>query len=154
MRLNIRWVSYIWALPLFVLLVVACGDNTATPVPPATTAAVAATHSTTTTAAVTTAATTTTAVPNPTLPLPTQADTTAEAGRQAFAKVCAGCHLGQGTQAGKAPVLALSTNAINADFVRNQVRKGGKLMPPISTSRISDADLENVIVYLKAIHKS
>lgn len=147
-------------LPLVFLLGVvglaACGDSTATSAPPAaaptTVAVVATTAASATTAAA--GATTAAAAPNPTPPLPTQADAKAEAGRQIFAKTCAGCHLGQGTLAGRAPQLSVSQNAINADFVRNQVRKGKAPMPAFDTSRVSDADLENIIVYLKAIHKS
>ena len=81
-------------------------------------------------------------------------DAKAEAGRLVFAKTCAGCHLGQGTLAGRAPQLSVSQNAINADFVRNRVRKGKAPMPAFDTTKVSDADLENIIVYLQAIHKS
>jgi mono/diheme cytochrome c family protein len=140
----------------------ACGDNTATTAPPTaaavpTTALVVSVAPTTAVASATTAAagsTTAAAGANPTPPLPTQADAKAEAGRLIFAKTCAGCHLGQGTQAGKAPQLSKSQNAINPDFVRNQVRNGKNKMPAFDTSKVSDADLENIIVYLKAIHSS
>ena len=153
-------------LPLVLLLGViglaACGDSTSTTAPApaaAPTTAVSVTLAPTTApASATTAAAgaTTAARPTaaPTPPLPTQADAKAEAGRQVFAKTCAGCHLGQGTQAGRAPQLSVSQNAINPDFVRNQVRKGKAPMPAFDTTRVSDADLENIIAYLQAIHKS
>jgi mono/diheme cytochrome c family protein len=147
----------------------ACGDNTATTAPPAaaavpttalvvsvapTTAAASATTAAagSTTAAAGAAATKAPAAPTP--PLPTQADAQAEAGRLIFAKTCAGCHLGQGTQAGKAPQLSKSQNAINPDFVRHQVRTGKAPMPAFDTTKVTDTDLANIIVYLKAIHTS
>lgn len=150
----------------------ACGDNTATtgagPAAAAPTTAVSVTIAQTTAAAVSTTAATTAAAAGattaagtqaaggaaPTPPLPTQADAKAEAGRLVFAKTCAGCHLGQGTQAGKAPQLSVSQNAINPDFVRLQVRNGKNRMPAFDQSKVSDADLENIIAYLKAIHTS
>jgi mono/diheme cytochrome c family protein len=83
------------------------------------------------------------------------ADTQAEAGRVVFAKTCAGCHLGQGQLAGRAPQLSVSQNAINPDFVRQRIRNGspGK-MPAFDQTKVSDADIESIILYLKAIHKS
>lgn len=150
------------ALLLAVVSLAACGDNTAIPAPAATvaptTAVVVTVAPTTAAASATTAAAGGTTAPagaaNPTPPLPTQADAKAEAGRLVFAKTCAGCHLGQGTLAGRALQLSVSQNAINADFVRNQVRKGKAPMPAFDTTKVSDADLENIIVYLQAIHKS
>lgn len=151
-------------LPLIFLLGVvglaACGDATNTSAPPAaaptTAAAVAPTTAVSATVAPTKAASATTAAAGTTAaaPQPTQSDPKAEAGRQIFAKTCAGCHLGEGTQAGRAPQLSVSQNAINADFVKNQVRNGKGRMPAFDTTKVSDADLENIILYLKAIHKS
>ncbi len=154
-----------WLLVIILLLTVvslaACGDSTSTsiPVAAAPTTAVSVTVAPTK-AAVTTAAGATTAAAGgttaaaaaPTPPLPTQADAKAEAGRLIFAKTCAGCHAGQGTQAGRSPQLSVSQNAINADFVRTQVRNGKGRMPAYDQTKISDADLENIILYLKAIH--
>jgi len=143
--LKISWLPL--AFLVGVLSLAACGDNTVTTAP--------AQAAASTTAAVTvTLAPATKAPAAPTAPLPTQSDPKAEAGRLVFAKTCAGCHLGQGTQAGRAPQLSVSQNAINPDFVRNQVRKGKAPMPAFDQSRISDADLENIIAYLKAIHTS
>ena len=153
--LKISWLPL--AFLVGVLSLAACGDNTVTTAPAQ--AAASATAAVTVTLAPTTAAASTTAAATkapaaPTAPLPTQSDPKAEAGRLVFAKTCAGCHLGQGTQAGRAPQLSVSQNAINPDFVRNQVRKGKAPMPAFDQSRISDADLENIIAYLKAIHTS
>ena len=148
-----------WLPIVFLLGVVglaACGDSTATSAPAAAVPpTVAPTTAVSVTIAPTTAASTTTrAAAAPTPPLPTQSDPKAEAGRQVFARTCAGCHLGQGTQAGRAPQLSVSQNAINPDFVRHQVRTGKAPMPAFDTTKVSDADLENIIVYLQAIHKS
>ena len=158
-----------WLLVAFlvgIVVLAACGDNTATSAPapaaaaPTTAVSVtiapttAAAAASTTAAAGATTAAGTKAAPAPTAPLPTQADAKAEAGRLVFAKTCAGCHLGQGTQAGKAPQLSVSQNAINPDFVRHQVRNGKAPMPAFDQSKVSDADLENIIAYLKAIHTS
>ena len=148
--LKISWLPL--AFLVGVLSLAACGDNTVTTAPAQ--AAASTTAAVTVTLAPTTAAATTKAPAAPTAPLPTQSDPKAEAGRLVFAKTCAGCHLGQGTQAGRAPQLSVSQNAINPDFVRNQVRKGKAPMPAFDQSRISDADLENIIAYLKAIHTS
>ena len=158
--LKISWLPL--AFLVGILGLAACGDNTATSAPaqaaaaPTTTVAVtlAPTTAAATTAAVSTTAAGTKAPAAPTAPLPTQSDPKAEAGRLVFAKTCAGCHLGQGTQAGRAPQLSVSQNAINPDFVRNQVRNGKPPMPAFSTAKVSDADLENIIAYLKAIHTS
>ncbi len=147
-------------LLLAVVSLAACGDSTSTSVPVAaapTTAVsvtVAPTKAVTTAAGATTAAAggTTAAAAAPTPPLPTQADAKAEAGRLIFAKTCAGCHAGQGTQAGRSPQLSVSQNATNADFVRTQVRNGKGRMPAYDATKVSDADLENIILYLKAIH--
>ncbi len=133
-----------------VLSLSACGDNTSTFAPVATTAAA-------TTAAVAAGSVTTAAAagaaPAPTVPLPTLSDSKAEAGRLVVAKTCSGCHLGQGTQAGRAPVLATSQNANNPDFVRKQVRQGGTRMPAFDQTKVSDAELDSIILYLQAIHK-
>lgn len=153
--LKISWLPL--AFLVGVLALAACGDNTATSAPAAAAAAPTTAISVTlapTTAAASTTAAGTKAAPAPTAPLPTQSDPKAEAGRLIFAKTCAGCHLGQGTQAGRAPQLSVSQNAINPDFVRNQVRNGKPPMPAFNTSKVSDADLENIIAYLKAIHTS
>ncbi|MDB5081522.1 MAG: hypothetical protein JWP00_3446 [Chloroflexi bacterium] len=169
MRLHkSSWLCLIFLLGIIGLA--ACGDNTATTAPPAaapTTAAVAAAPTTAaaapTTAAAAAGATTAAAAGGttaaaaaaaPTPPLPTQSDTRAEAGRLVFARSCAGCHLGQGTQAGRAPQLSVSQNAINADLVRTQVRNGKNRMPAFDQTKVTDAELEGIIVYLKAIHTS
>jgi len=154
-----RLARFVWLLPLVAFMLAACGDPTATTVPPTAAPPTATAVPATTAPATTTAAATTTvgspaAAPNPTPPLPTLADTASEAGRLVFAKTCAGCHLGQGTQAGRAPVLATSAKAIDPDFVRKQVRNGGTRMPAFDATKVSDAQIESLILYLKAIHKS
>lgn len=157
-----RFYGFSGLLLLSMVILAACGDPTATTAPAATptvapTTAVATTLAPTTAAAAggTTAASGTRPAATPTAPLPTLADTQAEAGRVVFAKTCAGCHLGQGQLAGRAPQLSVSQNAINADFVRQRIRTGspGK-MPAFDQTKVSDADIESIILYLKAIHKS
>ena len=158
-----RFYGFSGFLLLSMVILAACGDPTATTAPAATptvapTTAAATTLAPTTAAAAggaTTAAVTgTRPAATPTAPLPTLADTKAEAGRVVFARTCAGCHLGQGQLAGRAPQLSVSQNAINPDFVRQRVRTGspGK-MPAFDQTKVSDADIENIILYLKAIHK-
>ncbi len=160
------------ALLVASLVLVACGDPTATPVPattaaippttaPAATTAAAATAAATTAAAAgatTAAAGATTAAagaaPAPTAPLPTMSAPGPEAGRQVFAARCTGCHFQQGQAVGGCgPNLSVSKNAIDPDFVRKQVRGGKGIMPAFDQTRVSDADLENIILYLKAINK-
>lgn len=171
MTFRKRFYGLSWLLLLGLLVLAACGDatNTSAPAAAPTTAptTAAATTAASTTAAATTAAAAsgattaaagaaTTVAATPTAPLPTRADASAEAGRQVVARNCAGCHLQQGLAAGRAPQLSTSQNAINADFVRNQVRNGSasKRMPAFDQTKISDADLANIILYLKAIHKT
>lgn len=157
------------------LLLAACGDNTATSTPPAATATTRPTTSAATAAPATTAVTTAarTTVPA-TVAATTAAATTnaattgtssttavaldpqkVEAGRKVFATQCTGCHLQEGKAGGGlGPNLAKSQNALNPDYVRGNVRNGRGQMIAFDKSEVSDADLENIILYLKSIHQS
>ncbi|MBI2894911.1 MAG: cytochrome c [Deltaproteobacteria bacterium] len=65
-------------------------------------------------------------------------------GRRKFNGICAGCH---GTGIGP----RLAGRRKTAAAVRRQVRQGAGEMRPISTRRLSDDELEAVIVYLSTI---
>ncbi len=78
-----------------------------------------------------------------------QAKGDAAAGKEVFAKTCTGCHLNNGLDAGRAPVLAGKT--YTQEFVTNQIRNGGTRMPKFGTDKVSDADLPNVVAYVISI---
>ncbi len=67
----------------------------------------------------------------------------AAAGAESYDQVCAACHPTD------APDLA--GIAWSAGAVRRQVREGADGMPPFSASRLSDADLENILAHMKTI---
>ena len=128
---------------LGILMLVACGDNTAP-----STAASSTTSSSTTNNPTAAATSGTTAAANG---LDSQK---VEAGHKVFATQCTICHLNDGKSAGGVgPNLSISRVATNANRVRTTVRRGEDAMPPFSTSQVSDADLDNIILYLQSIHR-
>jgi mono/diheme cytochrome c family protein len=144
------------------LLLTACGDNTATtaptiapttvPVPTVTaTAAPTTAVAAATTSAVVAASTTTAAtVAANSGELDPQK---VEAGRKVFVAQCQLCHLNGGkSSGGPGPSLALSRKALDANKVRENVRKGEAAMPAFDQTKVTDADLENIVVYLRSIH--
>lgn len=79
----------------------------------------------------------------------------AQAGLKVFQANCTACHAKDGTAAGGiGPQLSTSKNAADESYIRNIVRKGNaKGMPPFSTDQVSDKDLDNIVAYIKSIHK-
>lgn len=73
-----------------------------------------------------------------------QWDQMLEVGRRKFNRVCSECH---GTGIGP----MLNGRRRSAERVREIVRRGGGDMRPISQRRVSDEDLESVIVFLTTI---
>lgn len=73
-----------------------------------------------------------------------QWDQMLEIGRRKFNRVCAECH---GTGIGP----TLNGRRRTADRVRHMARQGGGDMRPISQRRVSDEELESVIVFLTTI---
>lgn len=160
-----------WILMAGCLLLAACGDSTATSTVPAATAtsrptntAIPATTAPPTTVAPTTAPVTTvaptTAPPTTVAPTTAAATTTValdpqrvEAGRKVFDVQCMGCHLEEGKKEGYGPNLSTSQNALNPDYVRGNVRNGRGRMIAFDKTEVSDADLENIILYLRSIHQ-
>ncbi len=71
------------------------------------------------------------------------------AGKAVFSKTCTGCHLNNGLDAGRAPVLAGKARTV--EFVTNQIRNGGTRMPKFGTDRVSEADLPNVVAYVVSL---
>lgn len=155
---------------LVLLLLAACGDNTATVAPvatattgvtPTTVAATATTAPPATTAAVaTTAAATTAAVAaNTTIASNTSSDALdpakVETGHKVFVAQCQLCHLNGGKSSGGAgPNLAFSRKATDPEKVRTNIRNGVDAMPAFDTTKISDAELEGIVLYLKSIHQN
>ncbi len=178
--LNKARFSVLSLILLITFILVACGDSTATstvPAAPTIAPPSTSTRATAVTTAIPTAAPTTVAA---TTVAPTTASTTnipttlaattaapattaattsvdpqkAEAGRKVFVTQCAGCHLGEGKSGGGiGPNLATSEKSLDAALVRSNVRNGKGQMVAFTPAEVSDADLENIIIYLKSIHK-
>lgn len=179
MSLALKFYRFSWLLLPAMLLLAACGDSSATSTVPAAIATatrpattLAATTAQATTAAATTAPVTTvapTTAAATTAPVTTAAATTtaasattsaavdpqkAEAGHKVFVMQCNGCHVEEGKKAGYGPNLSTSQNALNPDYVRGNVRNGRGKMVAFDKSEVSDADLENIILYLRSIHQN
>lgn len=60
---------------------------------------------------------------------------------------CAGCHAQGGKVAGVGPKLANTTR--DEDYIRNIIRKGKAPMPVYTTAQVSDAQLEDLVAYIK-----
>lgn len=60
---------------------------------------------------------------------------------------CAGCHAQGGKVAGVGPKLAGTTR--DEDYIRNIIRKGKAPMPAYTTAQVSDAQLEDLVAYIK-----
>ena len=68
-------------------------------------------------------------------------------GRASFDRVCGRCHPHGNADVGR----RLVGLGWSEDRVRTQVRRGRGTMRPISTSRMSDAQLADAMVYLRSI---
>lgn len=78
----------------------------------------------------------------------------AKAGLLVFQKNCTACHAKDGTAGGGVgPNLSTSKNAADENYIRNIVRNGKGLMAPISKEQVNDKDLDNIVAYIKSIHK-
>lgn len=73
----------------------------------------------------------------------------AQAGEQVFASNCTMCH--PGGQQGLGPSLIGVTGRLSEQQLVNQVRNGSGIMPGFSGERISDAQLTDLLAYLKTL---
>lgn len=71
------------------------------------------------------------------------------AGRAVFMRLCMGCHVNGGLQAGRGPKLEGTTR--DDEYIRNNIRNGRGIMPAYAPDRISDPDIVNVIAYIRAL---
>ena len=80
-------------------------------------------------------------------------DGDAKAGLVAFQSAsCSGCHSNNGQAAGVGPKLQGDPKTADVAFTKDWVRnKAVAPMPKFSTSQLSDADLNNIAAYLKAL---
>jgi mono/diheme cytochrome c family protein len=68
---------------------------------------------------------------------------------QLFATTCGWCHSDGGRAAGKGP--QLMNSARTDDFMRNRIKNGKEgAMPAFGTS-FSDADIDHIIAYIRAL---
>jgi mono/diheme cytochrome c family protein len=72
-----------------------------------------------------------------------------EQGRVVFARHCHKCHVGG--EAGLGP--AINDKPLPAFLMRFQVRNGLGVMPAFAKDRISEAELDQLIAYLKALRR-
>lgn len=68
---------------------------------------------------------------------------------QLFAGTCGWCHTDGGRRAGKGPQL-MDTKRSD-DFIRNRIRNGKEGAMPAFGSQFSDADLNKIIAYIRAL---
>ena len=71
------------------------------------------------------------------------------AGKAAFDRNCNVCH--PAGQQGVGPSLVGVGSKMTDDQIRTQVRQGKGAMPAFAAAQISDADLSNLIAYLKTL---
>jgi len=68
---------------------------------------------------------------------------------QLFASTCGWCHTAAGRQAGKGPQLMGTTRS--DDFIRNRIKNGKQGSMPAFGSMFSDADIDAIIKYIRAL---
>jgi mono/diheme cytochrome c family protein len=68
---------------------------------------------------------------------------------QLFAGTCGWCHTDGGRRAGKGPQL-MDTKRSD-DFIRNRIRNGKEGAMPAFGSQFSDADINKIIAYIRAL---
>jgi mono/diheme cytochrome c family protein len=68
---------------------------------------------------------------------------------QLFATVCGFCHSNGGRVAGKGP--QLMDSARSDDFIRNRIKNGKEGAMPAFGTTFSDADIDQIIVYIRAL---
>ena len=75
-----------------------------------------------------------------------------EAGLKVFVANCTVCHAQNGKAKGIGPNLVGSKNAQDETYVRTIVRNGKGNMAAIGPDRVSDADLDKVVAYVKSLN--
>jgi mono/diheme cytochrome c family protein len=68
---------------------------------------------------------------------------------QLFATICGFCHANGGRAAGKGP--QLMDTARSDDFIRNRIKNGKEGAMPAFGATFSDADIDQIIVYIRAL---
>jgi len=68
---------------------------------------------------------------------------------QLFATTCGWCHTDGGRVAGKGP--QLMNTARNDDFIRNRIKNGKEGAMPAFGRSFSDADIDRIIAYIRAL---
>jgi mono/diheme cytochrome c family protein len=66
-----------------------------------------------------------------------------------FATVCGFCHSNGGRTAGKGP--QLMDTARSDDFIRNRIKNGKEGAMPAFGKTFSDADIDRIIAYIRAL---
>ena len=68
---------------------------------------------------------------------------------QLFATTCGFCHANGGRDAGKGP--QLMDTARSDDFIRNRIKNGKEGAMPAFGKSFSDADIDRIIAYIRAL---
>jgi len=68
---------------------------------------------------------------------------------QLFATICGFCHSNGGRAAGKGP--QLMNTARSDDFIRNRIKTGKEGAMPAFGKTFSDADIDRIIAYIRAL---
>jgi mono/diheme cytochrome c family protein len=68
---------------------------------------------------------------------------------QLFATTCGWCHSDGGRAAGKGPQLMNTTRS--DDFIRNRIKNGKEGAMPAFGTTFSDADIDQIIAYIRAL---
>jgi mono/diheme cytochrome c family protein len=68
---------------------------------------------------------------------------------QLFATTCGWCHSDAGRAAGKGP--QLMNTARSDDFIRHRIKNGKEGKMPAFGASFSDADIEDIIAYIRAL---
>lgn len=68
---------------------------------------------------------------------------------QLFATTCGWCHSDGGRVAGKGPQLMNTTRS--DDFIRNRIKNGKEGAMPAFGKTFSDADIDQIIAYIRAL---
>jgi mono/diheme cytochrome c family protein len=68
---------------------------------------------------------------------------------QLFATTCGWCHSNAGRAEGKGP--QLMNTARSDDFIRNRIKNGKEGKMPAFATTFSDADIDDIIAYIRAL---
>ena len=66
-----------------------------------------------------------------------------------FATICGFCHANGGRAVGKGP--QLMNTARSDDFIRNRIKNGKEGAMPAFGKTFSDADIDRIIAYIRAL---